>query len=42
MDTIADLQKLAPLLAQLGYTEEDIRNIFHQNWLHLLERSLPL
>jgi len=42
MDSIADLQKLAPLLTQQGYTEEDIRNIFHQNWLHLLERSLPL
>ena len=41
MDTIADFQKLAPLLLQRGYTQQDIDNIFHQNWLNLLERSLP-
>ena len=41
IDTIADLQKLAPVLSSLGYTEDDIKNIFHLNWLNLLERSLP-
>lgn len=41
MDTIADFQKLGPALAERGYTEEDIQNIMHQNWLNLLERSLP-
>lgn len=41
MDTIADFQKLAPALAERGYTGQDITNIMHQNWLNLLERSLP-
>jgi len=41
MDTIADLQKLKPALADRGYTETDIANIFNQNWMDLLERSLP-
>ena len=41
LDTIADLQKLAPLLAEKGYTETDIANIFGGNWLRHLERTLP-
>lgn len=41
MDTIADLQKLKPAFAERGYTEEDIKNIFHNNWKHHLERVLP-
>jgi len=42
IDTIADLQKLSPLLAEKGYTEKDIAAIFGQNWISLLERSLPV
>ena len=33
MDTIADLQKLTGLLSKRGYSQEDIENIFHKNWL---------
>jgi membrane dipeptidase len=39
LDTIADLQKLVGLLADRGYTEEDIAAIMHGNWLHLLRQS---
>lgn len=39
LDTIADLQKLLPLLAQRGYSEQDIEGIFHRNWIELLRRA---
>jgi membrane dipeptidase len=41
IDTVADLQKLVPALTQKGYTETDIKAIMGQNWLNLLQRSLP-
>ncbi len=41
LNTIADLQKLAPLLTARGYTPEDIAAIFGGNWLNHLQRSLP-
>jgi membrane dipeptidase len=41
MDTIADLQKLAPLLFEHGYQAEDIAAIFSGNWIQLLRRTLP-
>ena len=41
MDTIADLQKLVPLLNKKGYSEEDIHRIMGNNWTHFLEDSLP-
>jgi membrane dipeptidase len=41
LDTIADLQSLAGLLAARGYTSADIDAIFHGNWLRVLENSLP-
>jgi membrane dipeptidase len=41
IDTIADLQKLSPLLADRGYKEADIEAIFHGNWLHFFSRALP-
>lgn len=41
IDTIADLQKLAPRLAEKGYNEEDIARIFSGNWLRILENNLP-
>jgi membrane dipeptidase len=41
IDTIADLQKLAPLLAEKGYTDQEITAILGENWLHLLRRTLP-
>ena len=39
LDTIADLQKLTALLAKRGYSEEDIENIFHKNWLRFLRKA---
>jgi len=39
LDTIADLQKLAGLLADRGYGDDDIAAIMHGNWLRLLRAS---
>jgi membrane dipeptidase len=41
LDTVADLQKISPLLADRGYSQEDISNIMGGNWLAHLERHLP-
>lgn len=41
VDTIADLQKLAPMLAEKGYSDTDIANIFGLNWQRILEKTLP-
>jgi len=40
-DTIADLRKLIPLLAERGYEEGDIRAIMGQNWIKIMRESLP-
>lgn len=42
IDTIADLQKIAPLLTQRGYTEADISAIFNTNWLRILDKILAI
>lgn len=39
LDTIADLNKLVPLLTQHGFSPSDIDGIFHNNWLRLFERA---
>jgi len=39
--TIADLQKLIPLLADKGYSEADIEAILGVNWIDQLKRILP-
>ncbi len=36
IDTTADLQKLPDMLARRGYSEEDIQNVMHKNWLRFL------
>lgn len=41
IDTIADLPKLGMVLADYGYTEESIGDIFGNNWRRHLERTLP-
>jgi len=41
IDTIADLQKLVPLLAEKGYSELDSAAILGQNWLNHLRQVLP-
>ncbi|MCZ6675650.1 MAG: membrane dipeptidase [Candidatus Poribacteria bacterium] len=37
----ADLQKLATILADRGYGDADIDNIFHGNWLRFFRQWLP-
>jgi membrane dipeptidase len=41
VDTIADLQKLVPILAEKGYTETDCAAVLGENWISLLQRILP-
>jgi membrane dipeptidase len=41
IDTVADLQKLVPLLEARGYSEADTANILGLNWLRLLRGNLP-
>jgi membrane dipeptidase len=41
LETIADLQKLAAILAGRGYSEPDINAVFHGNWLRFFEQHLP-
>lgn len=41
VDTIADLQKIPPLLAAKGYTPADIEAILGGNWLAHLKQHLP-
>ncbi|PIB38225.1 dipeptidase [Maribacter sp. 4G9] len=41
IDTIADLQKIPPLLEKKGYTKEDISNIMHGNFVRFLQLHLP-
>ena len=41
IDTVADLQKLPPLLKARGYSDSDAENILGLNWIRFLERRLP-
>lgn len=41
IESVADLQKLAPLLSARGYNETDIENILGNNWITRLKRDLP-
>ncbi len=41
VDSIADLQKLAPRLAERGYTRDDIAAIFAENMLRVLRSVMP-
>jgi membrane dipeptidase len=41
IDTIADLHLLAPLLAEKGYSDDDLDAIFGKNWLNMLQSALP-
>jgi membrane dipeptidase len=38
LDTIADLQKISPILKTRGYSADDIENILSRNWIRFLER----
>lgn len=41
LETIADLQKIPLLLSEKGYSQNDINNILHANWIRFLEKNLP-
>lgn len=41
LETIADLQKVPDLLRAKGYTEADLENIMHGNFLRFLRTHLP-
>lgn len=41
MDTIADLPKLADLLTERGFSEQDLQAIACTNWTRILEQTLP-
>jgi membrane dipeptidase len=41
IDTISDMRKIIPILAQKGYTEADAAAILGNNWLHHLQNTLP-
>ncbi len=42
LETIADLQKLGPMLAARGYSAADIENVMHGNWLRFLRKKLSV
>ncbi|SDF88964.1 membrane dipeptidase [Dyadobacter soli] len=39
LNSIADLQKFESILANRGYSDEDIDNIFNQNWIRFLRNA---
>jgi membrane dipeptidase len=39
MNSIADLQKFENILCKRGYKEEDVENIFANNWLRFLQKA---
>ena len=41
IDTIADMQKLAPVLKMKGYNDEDASAVLGENWLWHLKTTLP-
>jgi membrane dipeptidase len=41
IDTVADLESIAPALGEMGYGEEEIAAVMGENWLRLLREALP-
>jgi membrane dipeptidase len=39
LNSIADLQKYKDILSRRGYKQQDIDNIFHENWLRFLRKA---
>jgi membrane dipeptidase len=39
LETIADIQNIAGLLSKRGYSEKDIENVMHGNWLRFLRKA---
>jgi membrane dipeptidase len=41
LETIADLQKIGPMLESLGYSKAEVAGILHENFTNFLLRALP-
>ncbi|RMF38983.1 MAG: peptidase M19 [Planctomycetota bacterium] len=41
LERISDLQRLPAMLSARGYSDEDIRRIMQDNWLHFFSQVLP-
>jgi membrane dipeptidase len=41
LNTYSDLQKLTSILSARGYIDQDVNNIFYQNWLDFFLKNLP-
>ena len=39
LDTIVDLQKIPDLLRRRGYSEADVENVMHRNWVRFLREA---
>ena len=39
LETIADLQSIPQLLAARGYSDQDVKNVMHGNWLRFLRNA---
>lgn len=39
LETIADLQNIPGMLKKRGYTDEDVKNVMHGNWLRFLRKA---
>jgi len=42
IDSIADVQKLADVLARRGYSAQAINDVFHDNWRRFFSQHLPV
>jgi membrane dipeptidase len=42
LGTIAGLQKLAPILRKRGYSDAEVKKVFHGNWLRFFGEALPV
>ena len=41
LESIADLQQLGSVLCSRGYGDDDVKSIFHGNWLRFFSAALP-
>ncbi len=41
VDTVADYQKVAEVLSERGWAEDDIENVMYRNWQRFFEKWLP-
>src|SRR5574339_586887 len=39
LETIADLENISALLSKRGYSNDDIENIMHKNWIRFLRNA---